>query len=372
MLERFENYLDTAIQRGEVASRAGIPAARRLMDAAGALRSGALRLQASDAAVAGGLAFLIAELEKRDPTVHEPLTSVTWMRDIPVDSGGGWVEFSSNYFADYQISGGNGYGIQAGESTAIPVAQANITKDIYRVFNWFNEARVTFVDMQKSQNIGRSLDNLYDNCLRLNWNKSLDQQTYIGPIASAGSTPSYPGLVNNSNVTASAVATVSAATTWAAKLALGTQAGIQAIMNDVNTAVLATWAASNYDVTGMANQILIPPAQFTLIANALVSTAGTVSILTYILANNIAKTQGVNLKIFPSRWCSGAGQSATDRMVAYVADKKKIYMDIPVPIQRVMTVPTVTGGGAYETLYGGQIGVVKPMYYQPIAYYDGI
>jgi hypothetical protein len=366
MLERFERYLDKETSRALPAVAAGIPAARRLMDAAGSLRSGALRLQASDAAVAGGLAFLIAELEKRDPTVHEPLTSVTWMRDMPVDSGGGWVEFTSNYFADYQISGPNGYGIQANDSTNIPVAQANITKDIYRVFNWMNEARVTFIDMQKSNNIGRSLDNLYDNCLKVNWNKSLDQMAYIGPINPAGSTPSYPGLINNPNVTAALVATGAAGSTlWSTKTP-------QEMMYDVNAGILSTWAASNYDVTGMANVALIPPSDFALISNTIVSSAGNVSVLTYLLANNIAKTQGVDFKIFPLRWCTGVGQSSLNRMVFYVADKKKVYMDIPVPIQRVMTVPTVQGGGAYETLYAGQIGLVKPMYYYPILYNDGI
>ena len=362
MLEQFEKYLDTAVRRGTDAAAAGLPEARRLQDAALALRSGSLRLQASDAAIAGGLAFLEAELEKRDPKVHEPLTSVTWMRDMPIESGGGWVDFTSNFFADYNISGPNMYGIQAGESTNIPILQANITKDIYRVFNWANIMRVTFVDMQKSQGIGRSLDDLYDKNLKLNWNKALDQQVYNGPIV--GST-TYPGLINNPNVTASLVAAgASGFTAWSKKTP-------QEILNDVNQIMVATWAASQYDVTGMASHICIPAAQYALLMLP-VTNAGNVSILTYLLENNIGKTQGIDLKIFQLRWCNAAGQGGTDRMVAYVAEKEKIYMDVTVPVQRVMTVPTVSGGGAYETLYAGQIGVVKPMYYQCIAYGDGI
>ena len=34
------------------------------------------------AGIATGMAFLEGELEKRDPKVREPLTSVTWPRDI--------------------------------------------------------------------------------------------------------------------------------------------------------------------------------------------------------------------------------------------------------------------------------------------------
>jgi hypothetical protein len=363
MLEHFEQYLDTAVTRGERWASAGLPQARRLQDAAMALKSGQLRLQASDAAVAGGMAFLEAELEKRDPKVHEPLTSVTWMRDMPIKSGGGWVEFTSNFFVDYQISGPNMYGMQAGQSTSIPIVQGNITKDIYRVFNWENILRVNFIDMQKSQGIGRSLDELYDKGIKLNWNKALDQQVYQGPIPG---TTTYPGLINNTNVTAASVATGGSGSTLWSKKTPGE------ILFDVNTIMVSTWAASQYDVTGMARNILIPAAQYALISSQLVSSAGNVSILTYLLQNNIGRTQGVDLKIFPSRWCAGAGQSSTDRMVAYVADEDKIYMDVTVPIQRVMTVPTVNGGGAYETLYAGQVGVVKFLYYQPAAYGDGI
>src|SRR5216110_571412 len=102
------------------------------------LKSGSLRMQTMDAAVSAGLAFLESELEKRDPKVREPLTSVTWMRDIPVKSGGGWVDFTSNLFVDYGISGPNGYGIQGSQTTTIPIVQANLTKDVYRTYNWGN------------------------------------------------------------------------------------------------------------------------------------------------------------------------------------------------------------------------------------------
>ena len=38
-----------------------------------------------------GMAFLEGELEKRDAKLREPLSSVTWPRDIPVRTGGGFV-----------------------------------------------------------------------------------------------------------------------------------------------------------------------------------------------------------------------------------------------------------------------------------------
>ena len=47
------------------------------------------------AGITTGMAFLEGELEKRDPKIREPLTSVTWQRDIVAETGGGWVDFTS-------------------------------------------------------------------------------------------------------------------------------------------------------------------------------------------------------------------------------------------------------------------------------------
>ena len=40
------------------------------------------------AGIASGGAFLTSELEKRDPLIRKPLTSVTYARDIPIQTDG--------------------------------------------------------------------------------------------------------------------------------------------------------------------------------------------------------------------------------------------------------------------------------------------
>jgi hypothetical protein len=355
MLEQYAKY---AAQLG-YGPNAGEVMSRQMMDAA--LPFAGLGMGAMDAGVAGGMAFLQSELEKMDPKVREPLTSVTWMRDIVVKSGGGWVDFTSTFQVDYQISGPNNYGLMGGESNNIPIMQANLSKDIFRVSNWGNILKVSFIDMQKMQQAGRSLEDLLDKGIKLNWNKTLDIVTYRGPMVN------QYGLLNNPNVPRIVAAMNAGATgtTWAVKTPME-------ILADINTLLVNTWAASEYDVTGMADHILIPPTQFAQISSVIVSAAGNVSLLTYLLNNNIGKTQGRNLNIFPSRWCIGAGQGGTDRMAGYVNDEDRVYLDVTVPISRVMTTPSVVEGGAYLTLYLGQIGVPKFLYFQPVQYTDGI
>lgn len=319
------------------------------------------QIATTDSAIASGMAFLNAELEKRDPRLLEPLTSVTWMRDIVAKTGGGWVEFSSNMFVDYATTGGiNASGIIGGETNDIPVMQANVTKDIFKVFTFSNILKVPFVDQQRLQNVGRSLDDILDKGIRLNYNKSIDNLVYTG-LPSAG----VYGLMNNPSVASSVAPNgASGQATWASKTPAE-------ILKDVNNIIVSTWENSQYDLTGMANHILIPPSQYALLVGQTVSTAGNISILQFLLDNNIAKNQDVDITIAPSRWCTGSGTGGTDRMIAYVNDDDRVNFDIPVPLSRVMTQPQVTEM-AYLTAYAAQLGQVKVLYTQCIEYLDGI
>lgn len=313
-----------------------------------------------DAAMANGYAFLTGELEKRDPKVREPLAAVTWPRDVIAKTGGGWVEFTSTLNVSYATAGPNDDGIIGGQANAIPVMQADIGKDIYRVFSWANILKVQFIDQAKLQNIGRSLDDLLDKGLRLNYQKTIDMNVYTG-YAKYGTT----GLMNDPNVVITAAPVgVSTTRTWKTKTPTE-------ILNDVNSVMTLGWEASEYDLTGMPNHLLIPPEQYAYIVTTLVSAAGSRSILDYLLENNIGRNQGIDLVIAPSRWCKGAGAAGVDRLVAYVNDEDKVYFDMPVPLSRIMTQPDVREV-AFLTAYAAQFGVVKFLYFQPPQYMDGI
>ena len=317
-------------------------------------------LRAQDAATAGGLAFLVGELEKRDPKLREPLTSVTYPRDIVIKTGGGWVESTSAHNVSYATAAGEDGGIIGGQTNNIPVMQADIGKDIFKVFNWAHILKVPFLDQSKLQNIGRSLDDILDKGIRLNHDKTMDQNVYLG-------FPKYGtyGLVNNPNVTTSSAPNGAGGTaTWATKTP-------DEILKDINTAMVNTWTASEYDLSGMANHILIPPAQYALLVSTKISNAGNMSILEFLLENNIGKNQGVDLFIAPSRWCIAAGAGGKDRMVAYANDEDRIRVSQTVPLSRAMTAPSVDQL-AYLTAYAAQMGQVEFLYLQPVQYTDGI
>ena len=312
------------------------------------------------AGIATGMAFLEGELEKRDPKVREPLASVTWPRDIVAETGGGWVDFTSTMDVDYATSGNGENALVGGATDVISMVQANVNKDIYKVFTWAQAMKIPFVDSQKFQTIGRSIDSILDKGIRLNYNKSIDMLVYRG-FENVGIT----GLVNNPNVVSSvAPAGASGQTEWNKKT-------VDEILWDINKALIEAWAASEYDESAIANHILLPPAKYAYLVSTRIGTSGDESILSYILKNNMAKNQGKDLQIYPCRWCNGAGTSSKDRMMVYVNDKDFVYFDLPVPLTRAMTQP-VALQFAYITIYAAQMGQVKPLYLQPMRYVDGI
>lgn len=307
------------------------------------------------------MAFLVGELEKIDPKLLEPLTSFTYPRDIVLKNGGGWVQYASTIAIDYGTTGGNAYGIQAPSTTEIPRIQANFQKELYKVYTFMETYSVGFVNNQLVQQAGRSLEEIFDKGIKLSYNKALDMSTYIGFKDLYGTT----GIVNNPNVTSTVAKNGAKGTaTWVTKTP-------DEILADFNTLIYSVWETAEFSLDGIINHVLIPPEQFGYLTTTKVSEAGNVSILTYLLENNLAKKQGVDLKIFPCRWCIGAGTGNTARMVGYVNEERFINADVTVPLARVMTAPNISNA-SIDSIYASQFSEVKIQYNETIAYVDGI
>ena len=240
------------------------------------------------AAIANGGAFLQSELEKRDNTVRQPLTSFTYGRDIPMRVGGGWAEFISAMNVEYGVTGGSDDGpVHAGGANGIPMVQANFDKGLFKTHIFSIGMRVMWVDMQREKLTGRSLESILRDGIRMTYDKHMDANVYVG-IKRYGST----GLINNPNVTiASAAATGTSSGT-----AFNTKMPDQ-ILKDINDAILAVWGAAEYDRDAIPNHIIMPYEQFNYLATTRVSELAEKTILQFLLDNNVAKTNGSDLYI---------------------------------------------------------------------------
>lgn len=318
-------------------------------------------LRMNDAAIANGGAFLASELEKLDPKISEPLTSVTYPRDIRVKVGGGWVDTVSKMNVDYGINGGSGDGaITAAGANTGNIVQAQFGKDGWKAHIYTSILRIPFVDMQRGQIVGRSLESLLTDAIRLNYDKHQDMNVYTG-----FKTYDTTGIINNPDVVASGVkAGASGSTDWETKTP-------DEILADVNAAINAGWEAAEHDLSAIPNHIILPYAQYTLLQTRKVSEDADKTIMTFLLENNVANLNGSDLVIGATSFCKGAGAGGTDRMVAYVNHDRFIAVEELVPLARVMTQPNMDKL-SYDSAYMANLTEVEIFYTQPITYWDGI
>lgn len=313
------------------------------------------------AGIASGNAFLISELEKRDPNIRKPLSNFTYPRDIVIETGGGWVDYVSAMSVAYGITGGAvNSPVTAGGSNGIPIVQASVDKGVYKAHTFAAALRVMWQDMQRANFIGRSLDNLLQDGVRMAYDKHMDANVYVG-ITEYGTT----GLVNNPDAVETTAANGAAGTaTWATKTP-------QEILKDVNDALAAGWGANANDPTAIPNHILIPYEQYLYIMTTMVTDLATETIYDFLMKNNAATKAGGDLFIGPTVWCKGAGTGSKDRMVVYNNDRRFAKMDELVPLSRIMSAPVVTSV-CYDTAYMANLSEVQVFYPTSIRYVDGI
>ncbi len=311
-------------------------------------------------------AFLIGELERLDQTLHEPLVSVTWSRDIDlredVTIADEAASFTNSAFAAAGSLNSSGKNFVGKNSNAIAGIALDIGKTSQPLYLWAMEIGYTIPELLSAQQMGRPVDAQKFKGMQLKHQMDIDEMVYIGDTV-----VNKEGLLNSSLVT-SAFVDVGAAgyTQWTYKTA-------DEILEDVNTLIKDCWASSGYAIC--PSKLLLPPTQFAWITSQKVSNAGNVSILTFLEDNCISlKINGKKLDIQPCKWLTGRGtaagspSAATDRMACYTQDKDRVRYPM-VPLQRT---PLEYRSLYQLTTYFGRLGCVEFVYPETIRYSDGI
>jgi hypothetical protein len=317
-------------------------------------------------------AFLVGELERLDQTLHMPLAAVTYPRDIDLREDATIADEATSFTqSTFASAGGLGAGNSIGNGKAwigkvsdqIPGVGVDISKVATPLELWGMELKYTIPELESAARLGRPVDQQKYEGMQLKHQMDIDEQVYIGDT-SKGAT----GMVNNAMVTSSALpAGASGSTNWSKKTP-------DEILADVNLILVTNWQQSGLAL--MPDRLLLPAAQFGYIATAKVSQAGNVSILKYIMENNILTTSGQGkLKIFPLKWLLGAGSGGTlgtagtvDRALAYVKD----YQRVRFPMTLLQRTPIQYDSIYHKTTYFGRLGRVEVVYPETLGYYDGL
>ena len=300
--------------------------------------------------------FLVGELERLDQTLHMPLASVTWSRDIDLREDVAITDDVSSFTnSSFAAAGGPspaGKNWISKETTAIQGIGLDIGKTPNPLTLWGIELGWTLPELMAAQQLGRPVDQQKFEAMQLKHNMDTDEQVYIGD-----SVLGVTGLVNNTAVT-----NVSNADTgnWAT-------ATPDQMLDDVNELLDSAWSAAAYAVC--PGRILLDPTNWSRLVQRKVSDAGNISVLNYLRENSIANgLNGRPLEIFPSKWLTGRGAAGANRMVAYTKDKNRIRFPM-VPLQRT---PLEYRGINQITTYFGRLGVVEVVYPETVAYRDGV
>ena len=319
-------------------------------------------------------AFLVGELERLDPTLHLPLASVTWGRDIDLREDVTIAdEISSFTLSTYGTTGGlgAGNGIRNGKSwigkatDQVTNTSVDIGKTPFPLTPWGQELKFSILELESAAKLGRPIDQQKFEGLQLKHQMDIDEMVYVGDASI-----NQGGLVYGNSL----VTNVNNVVNGASGFPQWTKKTPQEILADVNTALTSVWQASAWAV--LPNRILIPPAQFGYIATTNVSTAGNQSILRYLLDNNLLTKQGRGtLEIFPLKWLIGAGVGGTlgtsgtvDRMAVYTKDKQRVRY----PMTLLQRTPVQFDSIYHKTTYFCRLGVTEVVYPETIGYFDGI
>lgn len=310
------------------------------------LRSGSILTDA--AAAATGQTFLMAELAKLDPRVRLPLENYTYLRDIPIDRGGGWIMQHLAHNVDFRGPRDNSAGSQSNDSRVI---EYNVNQDAWPVFPYQVRIRIPIVESLRMAQVGRSPQDLLDKGVRVDYSKTLDTRTYAGFNG-------QQGLVNNPTLTSTSLpggGTGSPASVWSGKTAVQ-------ILGDFNFMANVIWQNSGSAPGAMPDRFLIPPAQYLIITQPMAivgGPSGYASIQDYVKKNYLGSAFGITPEIYPLPvWLDGQGPSATQEIIAYKYDADCLSLGIPQEISRFGAPPSIVSG-CFEFLYLANIGVVK-------------
>ena len=307
------------------------------------------------------LAYYVNQLENLDKRLYEPLTSVSWGRDIKLRAGITMSNESTSFIrsafaaAGTLDSVGNMPWISA-ETTAIPGVSINGQKVVLPLRLLAREISFTSVELERSQLTGQPIDAQKTDALNILYQMNTDQMVYIGS-SDVGAT----GMVNDAGVTIDNVVNgISGSPLWVDKTP-------DEILADVNSLLTASWKASAFAVC--PSNLLLPPVQFSFLAAQKVSSAGNVSILKFLQDNSIALAiNGKPLQIQPVKWLTGAGVGPSDRMVVYTNEENRIRFPM-VPIRRETA---YYQGIRFTAPYLWAFGQVEVVYPETVRYGDGI
>lgn len=312
-------------------------------------------------------AFLTTTLAKLHNQVYEPLYFVTYAQDIPVDTGGGFVDYVSYYTVDWAGIMNEFRNVMGNNANYIPRVNAGLTQKKANVYTFEVAYDLRFVELEKMKKLTlqKSIQEIYQNAITAGWDLFVQKVAYLGINGQTG-------LFNNANTMITTIANTDATANKGFKGM--TDAEVVSFFNGVFENYLEN---SNMNLSVLPDTFLVP----TFVGSDLTSRFSalyTSTLRKFIVDHNLGvdESDGTVKVVIRSRPdLNTLGTGGHGRIVAYKNDKTFVRLDMPYPMQHYITLPNIDKM-SYTSAFVGQVSEVQMPYNTSstelgvITYYD--
>lgn len=314
----------------------------------------ASRMYVGDAKVHdANFAFLTTTLAKLHNKLYEPKYFVTYAQDVPVDVGGGFVDYVTYYTVDWAGIMNEFRNVMGNNANYIPRVNAGLNQKKVNVYTFEVAYDLRFVELEKMKKLTlqKSIQEIYSNAIVAGWDLFVQGVAYTGI---AGGT----GLFNNGNTLTTTIdnSGASAANSGFAGMS---DTEVVAFFNGVFEYYLNN---SNMNITILPDTFLVP----TFVGSDLTSRFSalyTSTLRKFIIDHNLGTDEGDGAKItIQSRPALNTlGTGGHGRIVAYKKDKDFVRLDMPYPMQHYITLPNIDKM-SYTSAFVGQVSEIQLPY----------
>lgn len=298
-------------------------------------------------------AFLTTTLAKLHTKLYEPKYWTTYGRDIPIDVGGGFVDYVSYYSVDWAGIMSEFRNVVGNNANYIPRVNAGLNQKRVNVYTFEVAYDLRFIELEKMKKLTlqKSIQDIYQNAIVAGWDLFVQKVAYLGINGSTG-------LFNDANVYTTMITNDSSA---AGKGFAGmTDTAIVSFFNGIFEYYLLN---SNMNVTLMPDTFLVPTfvgSDLSSRMNALYTNTLRKFIIDHNLGSDEAESE-IKITIQSRSDLNTMGTNSFGRIVAYKKDKDFVRLDMPYPMQHYITLPNIDKM-SYTSAFVGQVSEIQLPY----------
>lgn len=297
-------------------------------------------------------AFFTTTLANLHKELAEPQYFVTYLKDVPVSYGGGFVDFSTYYTVNWSGLLDEFRAVTANNANYLPRVNAGLTKEQVNVYTYEVAYDLRFIELEKIKKaeLRKSIEDIYKNAIVAGWDLFVQKIAYLGVNGKGGlfnSEKVLPITIDNSGAT---------------KGVSGLDdAKVVAIFNNIFATYLNN---SNFNLSLLPDTILIPSFVGSDLSNRF-NTLYTSSLRKYLAEHNLAVDESndeikeITIQTRPD--LDKLGTTGKGRIVAYKKHNSYVRIDVPYPLQHFITLPNIEKM-SYTTAFVGQVSEIQLPY----------